>query len=71
MNKALVLGNKVLFGTVNASRRHYDQAAEILAEADPAWLGRLLTRHLSPDEWHAGLAKRSDDVKVVVDLSAA
>jgi hypothetical protein len=31
MTKELVLGNKVAFGTVSAARRHYDQAAEALA----------------------------------------
>lgn len=35
LNKALVLGNKVAFGTVNAARRRYDQAAEALARAKP------------------------------------
>jgi glucose 1-dehydrogenase len=40
MNKALVLGNKAVFGSVNAARRHYDQAANALARADPAWLAR-------------------------------
>jgi glucose 1-dehydrogenase len=39
MSKALVLGNKVAFGMVNAARRHYHQAADALARADPDWLG--------------------------------
>ena len=36
INKELVYGNKVVFGSVNAARRHYDQAADALAQADPA-----------------------------------
>ena len=47
-NKALVLGNKIAFGTVSAARRHYDQAAEGLARADQDWLARLITRRLGP-----------------------
>ena len=70
MNKALVLGNKVAFGTVNAARRHYDQAADALARADPAWLARLITRRLPPAEWPAALEKRPDDIKVVIDMTA-
>jgi threonine dehydrogenase-like Zn-dependent dehydrogenase len=71
MNKALVLGNKVIFGSVNAARRHYDQAADALAKADPEWLARLITRRLSPEEWPAALEKRPDDIKVVIDMTAA
>ncbi len=69
MNNALVLGNKVAFGTVNAARRHYDQAADALARADGDWLGRLITRRLAIEDWPAGLRKGRDDVKVVVDLA--
>ena len=36
MNKELVYGNRVVFGSVNAARRHYDQAANALAQATPA-----------------------------------
>ncbi len=57
MNKALVLGNKVAFGTVNAARRHYDQAADALARADPNWLARLITRRLPPE----GMAGRAQE----------
>jgi glucose 1-dehydrogenase len=71
LNKDLVVGNKVVFGTVNAARRHYDQAADALAAADPGWLARLITRRLSPEEWPAALEKRPEDIKIVVDMTAA
>jgi glucose 1-dehydrogenase len=71
MNKALVLGNKVAFGTVNAARRHYYQAAEALGRADPDWLARLVTRRLPPEEWPAALEKGPEDIKTVVDMTAA
>jgi len=38
LNKSLVLENDVIFGSVNANRRHYEKAAEALAQADTAWL---------------------------------
>src|SRR5690348_3399044 len=38
----------VLFGTVNAGRRHWEQAAEALAVADPSWLSGLITRRSRP-----------------------
>ena len=71
MNKALVLGNKTLFGTVNAARRHHDQAAAALAQADPVWLARLITRRLPPEDWPSALRKRLEDIKIVVDMAAA
>jgi glucose 1-dehydrogenase len=71
LNKDLVLGNKVVFGTVNAARRHYDQAADALAAADPGWLARLITRRLPRENWPAGLEKGPEDIKVVVDMTAS
>jgi glucose 1-dehydrogenase len=71
LNKDLVLGNKVVFGTVNAARRHYDQAADALAGADPGWLARLITRRLAVPDWPAALQKRPEDIKIVVDMTAA
>ena len=37
-NRTMVLNNDVVFGSVNANRRHYEMAAKALADADKAWL---------------------------------
>lgn len=71
MNKALVLGNKVAFGSVNAALRHYHQAGEALTAADPGWLAQLISRRVPAEEWPAALKKRPEDIKVVVDMTAA
>jgi glucose 1-dehydrogenase len=71
LNTDLALGNKAVFGTVNAARRHYDQAADALARADPGWLAKLITRRLALRDWPAALHKRSEDIKTVVDMTAA
>src|SRR4051812_39891971 len=70
LNKELVLTNEVVFGSVNAGRRHYTQAVQALAKADPAWLARLITKRVPLDSWPDALAKTPDDVKVVIDLQA-
>ncbi len=44
LNRDMVLENDVVFGSVNANRRHYAAAAEALAKADKDWLARLITR---------------------------
>ena len=51
LNRTLVLENQVQFGTVNANRAHYELAADALARADPAWLGRLITRRVPLERW--------------------
>lgn len=68
INKQIVLGNDVVFGSVNAGRRHYEQAAQALHAADADWLGRLITRRVPMADWTSALRKAPEDVKVVVDL---
>jgi threonine dehydrogenase-like Zn-dependent dehydrogenase len=69
INRDLVLQNDVVFGSVNAARRHYEQAAEALAQADDEWLERLITRRVPLDSWEEGFDRRDDDVKVVIDFT--
>jgi threonine dehydrogenase-like Zn-dependent dehydrogenase len=70
LNREMVLENDVVFGSVNANRRHYEQAAEALAKADRAWLERLITRRVPLERWHEALDRRPDDVKAVIEVSA-
>jgi hypothetical protein len=66
----MVLENKVLFGSVNAARSHYEAAARVLADADPTWLGRLISRRVPADNWPEALQRQPDDVKVVMEIAA-
>jgi len=68
INKQMVLENTVLFGSVNAARRHYEQAAEALAKADLDWLSRLVSRKVPLTKYADALARNDDDVKVALDL---
>ena len=70
VNASLVLENAVLFGTVNAARRNYEQAVDALAKADPAWLTRLISRRVPLSSWTQALDRQPDDVKVTVDLTS-
>lgn len=67
-NRSAVLQNDVVFGTVNANRRHYEAAVRVLQAADPAWLARLITRRVPLADFADAFARRPDDVKVVLDL---
>jgi threonine dehydrogenase-like Zn-dependent dehydrogenase len=46
INQGFVLGNKVAFGSVNASREDFEQGVADLSQAElmhPGWLEKLLT----------------------------
>lgn len=69
MGRDIVLENDVIFGSVNANHRHYEAAARALERADPAWLGRLITRRVPLERALEAFGPGSeDDVKVVIDL---
>ena len=68
LNRDIVLENDVVFGSVNANRRHYEAAATALAEADRGWLERLVTRRVPLGSWRDALTRREHDIKVVVEL---
>ena len=70
LNRTMVLENDLVFGSVNANRRHYAAAAQALAKADKNWLDRLITRRVPLDRWHEAFAPRDDDVKVAIDFTA-
>ena len=70
LNREMVLENDLVFGSVNANRRHYAAAAAALAKADKDWLARLITRRVPLSRWRDAFAPQPDDVKVVVDFSA-
>jgi threonine dehydrogenase-like Zn-dependent dehydrogenase len=68
LNRNLVLENDVVFGSVNANRRHYEAAAQALAQADREWLGRLITRHVPVHDWQQAFHRQPRDIKVVIDF---
>jgi glucose 1-dehydrogenase len=69
LNNELVLENDVVFGSVNANRRHFEQAAHALERADRDWLGRLVTREVTLERWSDALEKGDEDIKVVVQFA--
>jgi threonine dehydrogenase-like Zn-dependent dehydrogenase len=71
LNRSIVLENDVVFGSVNANRRHYETAARALATADHGWLERLITRRVPLDHWREAFERRPHDVKTVIRLAAA
>jgi threonine dehydrogenase-like Zn-dependent dehydrogenase len=67
-NRAMVLENDVVFGSVNANLRHYRAAATALSAADPQWLDALITRRVALEDFATALKPTGDDIKVVLEI---
>ena len=65
----VVLRNNVVVGSVNANKRHWYKAGQVLARADRAWLECLVTRRVPPEGFMSALQRQPDDIKVVVQFA--
>jgi threonine dehydrogenase-like Zn-dependent dehydrogenase len=70
LGREIVLRNDAIFGSVNANRGHYEQAAQALAEADTGWLQRLITRRVPLERYPEALQRHVEDVKVVLEFAS-
>ena len=61
----------MVFGSVNANKRHWYKAAEALARADRKWLAHLVTRRERPEDFTRALERTPDDIKVVLQFTEA
>ena len=72
--RQMVLGNQVMFGSVNAARGHFQLAADDLAGAHLHWPGqaaKLITHRHSPEQFvQASQAHPSGAIKEVVEWMA-
>ena len=71
INRSLVLENAVIFGCVNANRRHYELAQQALLKADRSWISRVISRRVPLAKFQDALKRQPDDIKVVLQLDAA
>src|SRR6266542_70845 len=76
INQGFVLGNKVMFGTVNAAPADFRRGVDGLIKAEalyPGWLGRLLTTPIDGlenfDEMIRTLTEDRDAIKVYVEVA--
>jgi glucose 1-dehydrogenase len=66
LNRELVLENTVVFGSVNANRRHCDTAARSLVNAPREWLEQLISRRVPVARWADALERLPGDVKTLL-----
>jgi glucose 1-dehydrogenase len=66
-----VLRNNVVVGSVNANKRHWYKAGQVLARADRGWLARFVTRREPPEAFMLALQRQPEDIKVVIQFAQA
>jgi glucose 1-dehydrogenase len=76
INLDFVLGNKVMFGTVNANREYFESGAKDLSQAElqyPGWLSKLLTHPIKGlenyEQMISTLTNGTGAIKVYVDVA--
>jgi threonine dehydrogenase-like Zn-dependent dehydrogenase len=70
LDQSIVLENDVIFGSVNANRRHYEAAAQALERADEGWLSALISRRVPLARWNEAVQRAKNDVKVLIELAS-
>jgi threonine dehydrogenase-like Zn-dependent dehydrogenase len=71
INLEFVLGNKVMVGTVNAGREHFESGARDMAQCEvhyPGWLNRLLTHPVKGLENYAQLYQTLTGVRGAIKV---
>jgi threonine dehydrogenase-like Zn-dependent dehydrogenase len=72
INLQLVLGNRVVFGTVNANRRYFEMGVQHFREAAQRWPGlfeRIITRWAKFEDFRSALDRKPEDIKTLLVVS--
>jgi len=72
LNVELVLGNRCVFGTVNANRVDFESGAQDLARVSsrwPGWLEGMISRRVPLARFAEALTKHPGDIKVVIEIA--
>ena len=71
INRALVLGNRVVFGSVNANRRYFARGLEDMARTEaraPGALNRLLTNGIPWQDFKTWFTQRGPGIKTTLEI---
>lgn len=73
INQLLVLGNQVVFGSVNANPRHFARGVEDFVTIEKNWPGtmsRLLTNRIPWTDYKDWFSQRGSGIKSTLEISA-
>jgi hypothetical protein len=69
LHREMVLENKVLLGSVNSNRRHFEQARASLSTFPDWFLAELVTGVFAPEAVGDAFEKAQDDIKSVIEFA--
>lgn len=72
INQLLVLGNQVVFGSVNANPRHFAKGVEDFVTIEKNWpgaLSRLLTNRLPWQDFNTWFTQRGSGIKTTLEIA--
>ena len=72
LNMQMVLGNKLVFGTVSSNREYFETATQTLGKIEqrwPGWLARIITRRLAWNDFEDALHPVPDNIKTVIEIA--
>ena len=73
INQLLVLGNQVVFGSVNANPRHFAKGVEDFVTIEQNWpgaLSRLLTNRIPWQDYKTWFTQRGTGIKATLEIGA-
>lgn len=71
INLDMVLGNKLVFGTVNANRKYFEMGVDHFRSFQIKWPGlveKMITKRCDLRDFKDGLARKSADIKTVLEV---
>ena len=72
INQSLVIGNRVVFGSVNANTRHFQLGVKDLASLQkkyPGVVARLITTRLPWEEFDQWFGQRRSGIKTTLEIT--
>jgi hypothetical protein len=72
INQLLVLGNQVVFGSVNANPRHFAEGVKDLVAIERKWPGvlkQLITTRLPWSQYNSWFGQRGTGIKTTLEIS--
>jgi threonine dehydrogenase-like Zn-dependent dehydrogenase len=67
MNLSIVLGNKVIFGTVNANKKYFEMGIAQFARWQKL-MREMITRRITIENFKAALKREEGDIKTVIEF---
>ncbi len=71
INLDVVLGNKLIFGTVNANKNYFEMGVEHFKTFENLWSGlleKMITKKIALQDFKEGLNRKREDIKTVIEI---